>query len=84
MDIKNENITAEWARKASQEILGAKVQEQLNKCFINIKSAVSQNKLETSISMYADKLTITELAKRGFTCKQYDDQRDGSYLSITW
>jgi hypothetical protein len=29
-------------------------------------------------------LVIKELNRRGFEVKQYDDQRDGSYLIISW
>lgn len=40
--------------------------------------------MNTSIGIYADALTLEDLRKRGFTVKEYDDQRDGSYLSISW
>jgi len=81
MDI---GITAEWAKKTANEIHGAKVEAQLTKCGVDIRNAVSQNKFETNVSVYADPLTIKELESRGFVVKQTDDQRDGSYLEISW
>lgn len=81
---KNSPVTAEWARKESTSILGEKVRQQITTCESNIIIAVKKNEMSCSVNMYADKLTIAELVKRGFTCKQYDDQRDGSYLNISW
>lgn len=81
MDI---GITAEWAKKTANEIHGAKVNAELIQCGSNIRNAVSQNKLETNVSIYADKLTIKELENRGFVVKQYDDQREGSWINISW
>jgi len=82
--MENDKITAEWARKTANEILGVKVKTQIEQCLKFIEGAVSRNELSTSISMYADKLTIKELEKRGFSVKQQNDQRDGSYLTISW
>ena len=82
--MNNKDVDAKWARETATAILGEKVQEQLNKCLNTIRSAVTRNEMSTSISMYADNLTIQELTKRGFKVKQEDDQRDGSYLQISW
>lgn len=79
-----EEITAQWARKTSESILGEKVERQLNDCLDAIQKAVKANQMACSVSIYVDALVIKELNKRGFTVKQYDDQRDGSYLTISW
>lgn len=79
-----EEITAEWARKTSESILGVKVGKQLNDCLDFIEKAVKANQMNCSVAIYADALVIKELNKRGFEVKQYDDQRDGSYLTISW
>jgi hypothetical protein len=82
--MEEKEITAEWARKTATTILGIKVEKQVEQCLQIIKNAVSKNEMSTSVGIYADSLTIKELQKRGFIVKQYDDQRDGSYLSISW
>lgn len=82
--MKNEEITAEWARKEATTVLGAKVARQVDDCLTAIKSSVSRNEMNCHVDMYADKLTIAELTKRGFQCEQLDDQRDGSSLTIKW
>lgn len=81
---ERKHVTAEWARKTAEAVLGEKVQEEVNKCLTAIESAVKANKLSTSIIMYAESLTQMELTRRGFKVKQQDDQRDGSYLLISW
>lgn len=78
------NINAEWARKQATSILGEKVKKQIDTCLEAIEKAVANNQMNTSIDIYADALTLEDLRKRGFTVKQYDDQRDGCYLSISW
>jgi len=79
-----QEITAEWARKTSESILGEKVNKQIETCLNAIENAVKQNKMFCSVGIYADALVIKDLKKRGFTVKQYDNQRDGSYLTISW
>lgn len=79
-----QEITAEWARKTSESILGEKVNKQIETCLNAIENAVKQNKMSCSVGIYADALVIKDLNKRGFSVKQYDDQRDGSYLTISW
>lgn len=83
MENKNK-ITAEWARDKATTILGLKVSLEVEKCLETIETAVSANKMSTSVNMYANALTIKELEKRGFKVKQQDDQREGSYLTIEW
>lgn len=82
--MEKNNINAEWARKQATSILGEKVKKQIDTCLEAIEKAVANNQMNTSIGIYADALTLEDLRKRGFTVKEYDDQRDGSYLSISW
>ena len=79
-----EQITAEWARKTSENILGEKVNKQLETCLDAIERAVKANQMGCSIGIYADALVVKELNKRGFKVEQSNDQRDGSYLTISW
>lgn len=79
-----EEITAAWARKTSENILGEKIHKQIEVCFNAIERAVKENKMSCSVGIYADSLVVKELNKRGFEVKQHDDQRDGSYLTISW
>jgi ABC-type protease/lipase transport system fused ATPase/permease subunit len=82
--IMREQITAEWAKKTAESILGEKVNGQINICLDAITKAVNKNIFQTSVSMYAHLLVIKELNKRGFSVKQYDDQKDGPSLVISW
>ena len=79
-----EEITAEWARKTSETILGDKVVEQIKVCLNAIERAVKTNQMACSVGIYADALVVKDLNKRGFKVEQSDDQRDGSYLTISW
>jgi hypothetical protein len=81
----NSEITADWARKTAQSILGEKLEKELNMCLYNIKRKCAVNKLSTSIPIYIDELTKHELEKRGFKVEKYTgDQREGSYTTISW
>lgn len=82
---KNE-ITAQWARKTSQEVLGKKVNEQIDTCLSAIQIAVKKNELECSVSLYVENLTVKELEKRGFIIIKHSamDQRDTDYITIKW
>jgi len=79
-----EEITAEWAKKTAETILGEKVNKQIEVCLNAIERAVKANQMACSVGIYADALVIKELNKRGFTVKQSSDQREGSYLNISW
>ncbi len=79
-----EEITAEWARKTAESILSEKIHKQLELCLETIEYGVRKNEMNVTVYIYADALVIKELNKRGFSVKQYDDQRDGSYLTISW
>ncbi len=82
--MENNEITADWARKTAQSILGEKVRKEVDVCLNGIKKAVEQNKLSTTIAIYVDDLTKKELENRGFIVNKYSDQRDGSYTTISW
>lgn len=77
-------VTADWARKTAQSILGEKLEKELNMCLENIKNAVKLNNFSTSVGAYINDLTKQELEKRGFKVTKYSDQRDGSYTTINW
>lgn len=79
-----EEITAAWAKKTAESILGEKINKQIEISLNAIENAVKNNKFSTSVGIYADALVIKELVKRGFSVKQYDDQREGCYLNISW
>jgi len=83
--MENNEITAEWARKTAQSILGEKIEKELNRCLEAVKEAVKLNNFNTSVSLYINDLTKKELENRGFTVNKYTgDQRDGSYTTISW
>jgi hypothetical protein len=79
-------ITAKWAREKATAVLGEKIKKQVEQCLNSIENAVKRNEFQTSVSIYADILTIQELNKRGFKTEKYSDPdpRDGDYLKITW
>jgi enamine deaminase RidA (YjgF/YER057c/UK114 family) len=79
-----EEITADWARKTSESILGEKIYNQIKTCLDAIERAVKANQMACSINIYADALVVKDLNKRGFKVEQSNDQRDGSYLTISW
>ena len=79
-----EEITAEWARKTAESILGEKVQKQIEVCLNAIQRAVKANQMACSVGIYADALVVKDLNKRGFKVEQSSDQREGSYLTISW
>jgi hypothetical protein len=82
--MERNNINAEWAKKQATSILSEKVKKEINICLDAIEKAVASNQMSISLGIYAESLTLEDLRKRGFTVKQYDDQRDGSYISISW
>lgn len=79
-----EGVTADWARKTAESVLGEKINKQIEVCLDAIERAVKANQMACSVGIYADTLVIKELNKRGFKVQQYNDQRDGSYLTISW
>ena len=83
--MKNEEVTAEWARKTAKTILGEKVKEELEVYLERIKLAVKQNKMSVDITTSMDDLTKLELEKRGFKVSEISgDFRDPSYITINW
>ena len=79
-------ITAEWARKESTEILSVKVQEQLIKALDSIKNAIkNDNETATTHGNLHDK-TKQILRSRGFKLDHHKgfDQRDPDYTTISW
>jgi hypothetical protein len=79
-----EEITAEWARNESENILGERVLKEILDCNNAIVSATQKNITECYVNLFAHKRTIYDLEKRGFKVVQSDSQRDGSTLKINW
>jgi hypothetical protein len=79
-----EGITADWARKTAESVLGEKINKQIEVCLDAIERAVKANQMACSVGIYADALVVKELNKRGFKVEQSNDQREGSYLTISW
>ena len=79
-----EEINADWARKTAESVLGEKINTQIKVCLDAIERAVKANQMACSVGVYVDALVVKELNKRGFTVKQSNDQREGSYLNISW
>lgn len=81
----DKEITAKWARETADSVLGKKVEAELEECEQRIKLAVKENKMSTTIyTFYGQPKTVKELESRGFKVKQYDSQRDGASLTISW
>ena len=80
----NENITAEWARKTANEILGEKVKEEIKRCLSSIEMAVKNNKMQVDVYQYVEELTKKDLINRGFKINFTDNQIDGPCLTISW
>ena len=80
-----DKITAKWAREKSQEILGIKVQAELDGILVRIAEAVSNNKMLISSNSISE-IVKKELTSRGFSIKYVPgyDQRDPSYYTINW
>ena len=78
------DINAEWARNQANKVLGDRVQAELSNCESTIKNAANRNEMSCYVGIYAHSKTIQELRSRGFEVKQYDDQREGSSLYISW
>jgi hypothetical protein len=79
-----EEITADWARKTAESVLGEKINGQIKTCLDAIERAVKANQMACSVGIYADALVVKDLNKRGFKVEQSNDQREGSYLTISW
>jgi hypothetical protein len=79
-------ITADWARKTSKEVLSERVSEQLKKALKEIKAAVNNDRESAPLHGVAHEKTLQILRSRGFTCEKIKgfDQRDPDYVKITW
>ena len=87
-NISNDQITADWARKTAQSVLGAVVKKQLESALERIKDEVKKNNMHANCYFSMEELTRSELVKRGFKVEYVSgdprDQRDGSYYVIKW
>jgi hypothetical protein len=82
--MNNKEITAEWARKTAETKLSAAAEKQLNFCLDEIKKAVNENKMNVGVYIYVMPACLNELIKRGFEVKSHEDQRDGTWTTISW
>lgn len=80
----NKDVTAQWARETAEGKLGPKAEAQLNMCLVSVKSAVNRNELTVNIDEWIEVTTKKELEKRGFKVECHDDQREGSWTTISW
>ncbi len=80
-------ITADWAREQTQNVISDKSKIQLNEILINIKKAVSENRKYTHVNSI-DEIVKKELTKRGFYIEFVNitsiDPREHSYYVISW
>ena len=83
-DTNYDYVTAEWARRMTNEVLGVKIQAQIKRCNEAIIIAVNNNLDFVSLDGYFEHLTIEHLAKRGFIAQLLDDELSGYYLKISW
>ena len=82
----NNEITAEWARKLAQSVLGDKVKQQIATCLDAVVRAVKINKLSVDVGIYVEPLTRRDLEGRGFKVEVHKamDQRESDYITISW
>lgn len=86
--MKDEEITAVWARKQATAVMGEKILKEVEKCIDLIKKAVAKNEMSTNVFSSIDELTEAELHRRGFKIRtveaDFRDPRDTSYIVISW
>lgn len=86
--MKNEEITAAWARQQATAVMGEKVLKEVNDCIEQIKKAVIKNEMSINVFKSIDELTEAELHRRGFKIRKIEadfrDPRDSSYIIISW
>jgi len=84
----SERITAEEARRRSNDILGNKVKDQLILCEKAINNAIDENKMSVNVLCQLERLAKKDLEDRGFvvtyTNGDFRDPRDCGYTTITW
>lgn len=85
MEERYKHITAEWARKTSETVLGNEAKKQLETCFNVIETAVQKNQKSASVSCSINEVAKKELESRGFRVEYISgDFRDPSYYVIHW
>ena len=84
-DIKP-NITADWARKASKDVLSEKVSNQLKQTLEAVERAINKDEKYAMCGIYPHEKTIEILKQRGFYVEHHKsvDQRDSDYITIKW
>lgn len=81
-------ITAEWARKTANSMLGKKVEGEIEGVLLVIEEAVKNNKMNVDCLTNLHDLTVQELRNRGFKVRWLEgdvrDPREHGYYDITW
>ena len=82
------HVTAEWARKTADTVLGNEAKKQLEPCLQRIDEEAKKNKRSVSVSCNINDVAKKELESRGFKLKWYDgdfrDPRESGYWTIEW
>ena len=84
--MKENEVTAEWARKTSNSVLGDKIKKEISECEELIITAVHKNEMSCNVFMTLHTLTKKELVSRGFKVNHHEgeNQRETSYTTIEW
>lgn len=82
------HITAEWARKTADTVLGTEANKQLETCFKRIGEEAKKNKRNVSVGLIINNVAKKELENRGFSVTvipgDHRDQRESEYITISW
>lgn len=84
--MERDMITAEWARNKTNEVLGKKSMEQVNKCLDEIEIGANDGETSLDISFTPEEMTLKELKSRGFKVEVFPahSQREPTYITIKW
>lgn len=80
-------VTGDWARTKSKEVLSVKVKKELTNCLESINKAVHSDEKEARVYGWVHEKVRAILTKRGFNVEKttYQDRMGPeSYTKITW
>ena len=82
------HVTAEWAKKTADTVLGNEAKKQLETCLKSIDEEAKKNKRNVSVSCNINDVAKKELESRGFKLTYHNgdfrDPRETGYWSIEW
>ena len=82
------HVTAEWARKTADTVLGNEAKKQLETCLQRIDEEAKKNKRNVSVSCSINDVAKKELESRGFKVDYFQgdfrDPRETGYFQISW